>query len=115
MQTGLLISFPTSLYARIATRSGLALKRFIDVGAGVVDSNYRGEVGVVLFNHGDQDFEVKMGDRMAQLSLEKIDTPKVEEVQGLEEIIRGSGGFDSIGVKKNINTNEKKESKGTKE
>ena len=48
--------------SRIAPRSRLALKKFIDVGAGVVDGNYRGEVGVVLFNHGDQDFEVKMGD-----------------------------------------------------
>ena len=72
-------------------RSGLALKRFIDVGAGVVDADYRGEVGVVLFNHGDHDFEVKMGDRIAQLILERIDTPPVEEVQGLDSTVRGSG------------------------
>ena len=71
MPTGLAISFPAGLYARIAPRSGLALKRFIDVGAGVVDGDYCGEVGVVLFNHGDQDFQVKMGDRIAQLILEK--------------------------------------------
>ena len=102
MQTGLAISFPTILYARIAPRSVLALKRFIDVEAGVVDSNYCGEVGVVLFNHGDQDFEVKLGGRIAQLSLEKIDTPKMEEVQGLKESIRGSGGFDSTGMKKKL-------------
>ena len=74
MKTRLFISFPAGLYVRIAPRSGLALKKFIDVGAGVVNSDYRGEVGVVLFNHGDQDFEVKMGDRIAQLILEKIDT-----------------------------------------
>ena len=74
------LAFPTGLYARIAPRSGLALKKFIDVGAGVVDADYRGEVGVVLFNHGDHDFEVKMGDRIAQLILEKISTPEVEEV-----------------------------------
>ena len=67
---GLSISFPAGLYARIAPRSGLALKKFIDVGAGVVDADYRGEVGVVLFNHGDHDFEVNMGDRIAQLILE---------------------------------------------
>ena len=65
VQTGLSISFPIGLYARIAPRSGLALQKFIDVGAGVVDSDYHGEAGVVLFNHGDQDFEVKMGDRIA--------------------------------------------------
>ena len=65
VQTGLAISFPVGLYSRIAPRLGLALKRFIDIGASVVDGDYRGEVGVVLFNHGDQDFEVKMGDRIA--------------------------------------------------
>ena len=104
MKTGLSISFPTGLYARIAPRSGLALKKFIDVGAGVVDADYRGEVGVVLFNHGDQDFEVKMGDRIAQLILEKIDTPPVEEVQGLDDTVRGTGGFGSTGVKSSNDT-----------
>ena len=69
VQTRLAISFPAGLYARIAPRLGLALKRLIDVGASVVDSDYRREVGVVLFKHGDQDFEVKMGDRIAQLIL----------------------------------------------
>ena len=98
VKTGISIQFPTGLYARIAPRSGLALKRFIDVGAGVVDHDYRGEVGVVLFNHGDQDFVVKMGDRIAQLILEKIDTPPVEEVQGLDSTVRGSGGFGSTGI-----------------
>ena len=85
MKTGLSISFPIGLYARIAPRLGLALKKFIDVGAGVVNGDYHGEVGVILFNHGDQVFEVKMGDRIAQLILERIDTPPVEEVQDLDE------------------------------
>ena len=98
MKTGLSISFPAGLYARIAPRSGLALKKFIDVGVGVVDADYRGEVGVVLFNHGDQDFEVKMGDRIAQLILEKISTPEVEEVSRLDSTVRGSGGFGSTGM-----------------
>ena len=118
VKTGLSISFPTGLYARIAPRSGLALKKFIDVGAGVVDSDYRGEVGVVLFNHGDQDFEVKMGDRIAQLILEKIDTPPVEEVQGLDDTVRGSGGFGSTGVKSGNDTgsiSEKKNENGENE
>ena len=99
VKTRFSLSFPVGLYARIAPRSGLALKKFIDVGAGVVDADYRGEVGVVLFNHGDQDFEVKMGDRIAQLILEKISTPEVEEVSALEDTVRGSGGFGSTGVK----------------
>ena len=53
---------------------------------------------MILFNHGDQDFEVKMGDRIAQLILEKIDTPPMEEVQGLEGTVRGSGRFGSTGM-----------------
>ena len=103
MKTGLSISFPVGLYARIAPRSGLALKKFIDVGAGVVDSDYRGDVGVVLFNHGDQEFQVKMGDRIAQLILEKIDTPPVEEVQGHDSTVHGTGGFGSTGVSEKRN------------
>ena len=87
--------FQASLYACIAPRPGLALKKFIDVATGVVDADYSGEFGVVLFNLGDQDFEVKMGDRIAQLILEKIDTPKMEEVQVLKEYVHGSGGFGS--------------------
>ena len=113
VHTGLSISFPAGLYARIAPRSGLALKRFIDVGAGVVDADYRGEVGVVLFNHGDQDFQVKMGDRIAQLILEKIDTPPVEEVQCLDDIVRGTGGFGSTGVKSSNDTGRNSEEKET--
>ena len=115
VHTGLAISFPASLYARIAPRSRLALKRFIDVGAGVVDSDYRGEAGVILFNHGDQDFEVKMGDRIAQLILEKIDTPPVEEVQGLDDIVRGFGDFGSTGVSERKDTGEKNEINGQNE
>ena len=64
VQVGLEISFLVGLYAKIAPRSRLALKRFID-GAGVVDADYKCEVGAVFFNHGDQDFEVIMGDRIA--------------------------------------------------
>ena len=59
MKTGLSIAIPADTYARIAPRSGLAVKHFIDTGAGVVDEDYRGEVGVVLFNHSDVDFQGK--------------------------------------------------------
>jgi dUTP pyrophosphatase len=82
---------------RIAPRSGLASKHMIDTGAGVIDADYRGQVKVLLFNHGDNDFEVKEGDRVAQLVLERIYTPEVMEVQVLEESIRGEGGFGSTG------------------
>ena len=83
---------------RIAPRSGLAAKNFIDTGAGVIDADYRGQVKVLLFNHSDVDFTVKEHDRVAQLILERIYTPEVMEVQELEESGRGEGGFGSTGV-----------------
>ncbi|BDA40662.1 Deoxyuridine 5'-triphosphate nucleotidohydrolase [Coccomyxa sp. Obi] len=98
VKTGLSIAIPAGTYARVAPRSGLAVKHFIDTGAGVVDEDYRGEVGVVLFNHSDVDFPVKKGDRIAQLILERIMTPEVEEVEDLDSTVRGAGGYGSTGV-----------------
>ena len=89
---------PEGTYGRVAPRSGLALKHSIDVGAGVIDADYRGEVGVILFNFGTKDFEIKEGDRIAQLVLEKIELSEVLEVQELDETVRGEGGFGSTGV-----------------
>jgi dUTP pyrophosphatase len=98
VKTDLAIAIPENTYARIAPRSGLAWKNFIDTGAGVVDYDYRGNVGVILFNHGDVDFEIKRGDRVAQLILERICMAGVEEVDELFETKRGTGGFGSTGV-----------------
>lgn len=64
----------------------------------MIDADYRGQVKVLLFNHGDKDFEVKEGDRIAQLILERIYTPEVVEVEELEESVRGAGGFGSTGT-----------------
>ncbi|KKF94514.1 Deoxyuridine 5'-triphosphate nucleotidohydrolase [Ceratocystis platani] len=97
VSTDLSIACPAGTYGRIAPRSGLAAKHFIDTGAGVIDADYRGEVKVLLFNHHDADFEVKEGDRIAQLVLERIVTPDVVEVAVLEESVRGAGGFGSTG------------------
>ncbi|KAF8022835.1 hypothetical protein BT93_F0372 [Corymbia citriodora subsp. variegata] len=96
--TDLSIAIPEGTYARIAPRSGLAWKHSIDVGAGVIDADYRGPVGVILFNHSDADFEVKAGYRIAQLIIEKIMTPDVLEVKDLDSTLRGEGGFGSTGV-----------------
>jgi dUTP pyrophosphatase len=96
--TGIALSLPNDVYGRVAPRSGLAVKHCIDVGAGVIDPDYTGEVKVVLFNHGDKDFEVKKGDRIAQLILERCETPMVKEIGLLEETLRGSGGFGSTGL-----------------
>ena len=96
--TDLSVAVPEGTYARIAPRSGLAWKHSIDVGAGVVDADYRGPVGVVLFNHSDADFAVKPGDRVAQLVVERIATLDVAEVDDLDATVRGEGGFGSTGV-----------------
>ncbi|XP_057832845.1 deoxyuridine 5'-triphosphate nucleotidohydrolase [Cryptomeria japonica] len=96
--TDLSIAIPEGTYARIAPRSGLAWKHSIDVGAGVIDADYRGPVAVILFNHSDQDFQVNAGDRIAQLIIEKILTPEVVEVDDLDYTSRGKGGFGSTGV-----------------
>lgn len=97
VETDIAIAVPEGCYGRVAPRSGLALKHHIDVGAGVIDRDYRGNVGVVLFNLGKQEFNVKKGDRIAQLVLERVCTPDVQEVQELTETERGAGGFGSTG------------------
>ena len=95
VQTRLAISLPSGAYARIAPHLGLGIKKFIDVGTGVINSNYRGEIGVVLFNYSAVDFPVQVGDRIVQLILEKIKTPIVQKVIVRSSIDRGRGGFGS--------------------
>ena len=97
VSTGITIVLPSGVYGRVAPRSGLAVKHGIQVGAGVIDPDYTGEIKVVLFNHGDKDFEVKKGDRIAQLILEKYETPPIEEISIVEDTDRGSSGFGSTG------------------
>lgn len=86
-------------YGRIAPRSGLAWKNHIDVGAGVIDEDYRGNIGVVLFNHSNEDFKVIKGDRIAQLICQRIEYPVLQEVTNLDNTSRGAGGFGSTGTK----------------
>jgi dUTP pyrophosphatase len=99
VKTDLQVEIPEGCYGRVAPRSGLALENFIDVGAGVIDSDYRGNVGVLLFNFGEQDFVIHKGDRVAQLICEKIEYPELEEVKkDLPITKRGDGGFGSTGI-----------------
>jgi dUTP pyrophosphatase len=76
----------------------LALKNFIDVGAGVIDSDYRGPIGVLLFNFDDTPFTVHRGDRIAQLIIEKIALPTITVVESLSGTDRGANGFGSTGI-----------------
>lgn len=99
IRTGIAIQVPTDCYARVAPRSGLACKG-IQVGAGVVDSNYRGEVKVLLFNHRQDEYHIQKGDRIAQLVFERIYTPSELQEAPYEELSctqRGENGFGSSG------------------
>lgn len=99
VQLDLSFKFPKGTYGRIAPRSGLSLKFGIHVGAGVIDSDFVGAVGVLLFNFGDKPFKIRKGDRVAQLIVEKIcDNQQLVEVSELPETSRGSGGFGSTGI-----------------
>ncbi|TMW59987.1 hypothetical protein Poli38472_000029 [Pythium oligandrum] len=102
VKTDLAIAVPHGCYARVAPRSGLALKKFIDTGAGVIDEDYRGNVGVVLFNHAEEDFVVSRGDRIAQLIIEKIEYADIDVVDEIDETERGAGGFGSTGVEQTL-------------
>jgi dUTP pyrophosphatase len=98
-KTDLAMVIPLGHYGRIAPRSGFSWKKHTDIGAGVIDADYRGNVGVVIFNHSDEDINVSQGDRVAQLIIEQISTPVVEDVEGeLDDTDRGEGGFGSTGM-----------------
>ena len=97
--TGLSIAIPEDLEIQIRPRSGLAVKSSISVlnTPGTIDSDYRGELKIILFNHGNKDFIVNNNDRIAQMVLTPVIKMELEEVDQLPETIRGSGGFGSTG------------------
>lgn len=82
--TDIQIQLPEGCYGRIAPRSGLALHHYLDIGGGVIDQDYRGNVGVIIYNHSDMSFSVSRGDRIAQLICEKIYYPTLKEVKILD-------------------------------
>ena len=97
--TGILIAFPEEFEVQIRPRSGLAAKQSIGVlnTPGTIDSDYRGELKVILFNHGENEFVVNCEDRIAQMVLTPVLKIEFEEVNDLPETLRGSGGFGSTG------------------
>ncbi len=96
INTDITIQIPAGTYGRIAGRSGLALKG-LTVAGGVIDGDYRGNIGIILYNLSDEEFRVNSGDRIAQLILEKIETLEVIQVQEIETTNRGEKGFGSTG------------------
>ena len=97
VSTDIAMAIPAGHVGLIWPRSGLAVKQGVDVFAGVIDSGYRGEVKVCLYNSGDKALEIKEGDRIAQLLIQKVDNFFIRKVQELDETDRGSGGFGSSG------------------
>lgn len=97
--TGLSVAFSEDYEIQIRPRSGLAAKKNISVlnTPGTIDSDYRGEIKVIIYNHGNNDFSVNNGDRIAQMILTPVVKMKLEETQNLPDTIRGKGGFGSTG------------------
>lgn len=96
-RTGLAVAIPHGFYGRVAPRSGLAAKQGLDVLAGVIDSDYRGELCCVLYNTSDTTIQLSAGTKICQLIIEKIITPQPAWVNDLDETARGAGGFGSTG------------------
>ena len=94
---GLASEIPPGYFVMLKPKSGLAAKGGIDVLAGVIDSSYRGEWGVVLINSGEQPFEFKVGDKICQGILLEIDQAEIMQVEDLSETERGEAGFGSTG------------------
>jgi dUTP pyrophosphatase len=94
--TGIALAIPNGLYGRVAPRSGLALRAGIDVGAGVIDPDYRDELLVLLFNFGGKPFDVNVGERIAQIVFERVAAPEIMVTETLAGTDR-SGGFGSTG------------------
>ena len=100
VHTGLVMLLPPMYEAQVRPRSGLALKSGVTVlnTPGTIDSGYRGEVGVILINLGETEFQVRKGDKIAQLVIAPVTQPDVAEVFEIDETDRGSSGFGSTGV-----------------
>lgn len=97
VRTGLSVAIPRGFYGRVAPRSGLAVNYGLDVLAGVIDSDYRGEIVCALVNHGREALTIDAGARVAQLIVEAICTPEPVWADALDETARGAGGFGSTG------------------
>ena len=97
VRTGLAVAIPRGFYGRVAPRSGLAVRHGLDVLAGVIDADYRGELLCALVNHGAEPFEIEAGMRVAQLVIEAIATPEPVWSEELDRTERGAAGFGSTG------------------
>ena len=99
--TGLYMALPEGYEAQVRPRSGLALKHnlFVTNSPGTVDAGYRGEVGVIMFNHNDEPFKIARGERIAQMVIQKLPEVEFVDADELSDSLRGEGGFGSSGRK----------------
>jgi dUTP pyrophosphatase len=97
VSTSLRLEIPPGHAGLVWPRSGLAVRHGIDTLAGVIDSDYRGEVRVVLVNHGAEPFAIAVGDRIAQLLVQRVERAAFRAVEGVANTERGTGGFGSTG------------------
>jgi len=97
IKTGISMAIPEGYVGLIWPRSGMAYKHGIDVFAGVIDSSYRGDIGVILYNSQYSDYNVEQGDRIAQIVFQKVKDFDLQLVDNLDDTKRGSGGFGSSG------------------
>ena len=99
IKTGLHIALPDGYEAQVRPRSGLAYKHGISIvnTPGTIDADYRGEIGIILINHGKEPFEIKRGERIAQMIINKVAQADFELVDELDETGRGEGGFGHTG------------------
>jgi dUTP pyrophosphatase len=97
VSTGIAIELPQGYFSSIRGKSGLALKKGIDILGGVIEYTYTGEYGVIIFNTGDEDFVINVGDKIAQVVIAPVASAEVEVVSELSESVRGEGAFGSTG------------------
>jgi dUTP pyrophosphatase len=98
--TGFAFAIPAGYEIQVRPRSGLALKKGVSIPntPGTIDSDYRGELKIILINHGEEDFVIQRGDRIAQIVVAPVQRGNLVEVDNLDDTARGSGGFGSTGV-----------------
>ena len=100
VKTGIMVAIPEGFEGQVRPKSGLALNKGITVlnTPGTIDAGYRGEIGVIIINHGKEKFTAEKGKKIAQLVFNKIETPEIEIVKELDQTTRGEGGFGSTGL-----------------
>ncbi len=96
--TGIAMAIPQGMVGLVWDKSGLAVKSALTTLAGVIDSTYRGEIKIAIYNLSDEVYKIEAGQKIAQMLIQPVEAPELEEVVELEETQRGEGGFGSTGV-----------------